>query len=82
MVTHTWVDLRIPEAERLADLAGISADLEHARAMAQALLKDIESVAPNYLLHEPYATAIVIKYCRAFSHGTRAWLREKKTLLQ
>lgn len=74
MATHTWADLHIPEAERLADLAGISADLEHARAMAQALLKDMESEAPNHLLHEPYSIAIVVKYCRAFTDGARAWL--------
>ena len=43
MATHSCVDLHIPEAQLLADVTGIKADLERAR----------ETCAPWHCMREP-----------------------------
>lgn len=78
MATFTWVDLDIPEGARLADLNGVSSDLESAREMAQSLLKEMESDSTNWQLVEPYSIAIVVKYSRAFVTGVRDRLGEEE----
>ena len=76
MATHTWVDLRIPEAKRLADLAGIHQDLYRAREFAQMLLAEYSSSKPNWSLAEPLSIAVVVTYSRCFLSWTRHCLNE------
>lgn len=77
MATYTWVDLNIPEGALLADLNGVSIDLESAREMAQTLLKDMELDKPNRQLVEPYSVAIAVRYSRPFVTGVRTRLGEQ-----
>jgi hypothetical protein len=76
MATHTWVDLKIPEAERLADLAGISFDLQRAREFAQLLVAEFSASKPNWGLVEPLSIAAVVMYSRPFMTGVRLRLGE------
>ena len=76
MATHTWVDLRIPEAERLADLAGIIWDLQRARDFAQLLAKEFAAERPNWQLVEPLTVAVLVVYSRPFMGGVRLRLGE------
>lgn len=78
MATYTWVDLNIPEGALLADLNGVSIDLESAKEMAQTLLKEMESEEPNWQLVEPYSIAIAVRYSRPFVTGVRTRLGEKE----
>jgi hypothetical protein len=77
MATYTYVDLRIPEGALLADMNGISADLNDAREMAKTLKKEMESEQPNWQLVEPYSIAITVKYSRPFVTGVRVRLEEQ-----
>lgn len=76
MATHTWVDLQIPEAERLADLAGILWDLQRAREFAQLLAAEFAAPKPNWGLAEPLSIAAVVMYSRPFMGGVRLRLGE------
>lgn len=76
MATHTWVDLQIPEAEGLADLAGILFDLQRAREFAQLLVAEFAATKPNWGLAEPLSIAAVVMYCRPFMTGVRLRLGE------
>ena len=78
MAKHTWVDLNIAEAERLADLTGVLYDFDSAYKMALELkAASVKSLTPNGLLVEAYTIAIVIRYCRPFVTGVRARLEEQ-----
>jgi hypothetical protein len=76
MATHTWVDLDIPEAQELADLTGIDADLHRAKDLAQMLMAEMTSAKPNWKFAEPLSMAITVAYSRAFMTGVRARLTE------
>ena len=76
MATYTWVDLRIPEATRLADLHGIAADLQRAQEFARLLLAQFNADSPNWQLVEPLSIATAVTYARAFSGGVRHHLAE------
>ena len=82
MANHTWVDLQIPEAAKLADLSGILWDLEHAREFAELLTQEFSSPKTNWGLVEPLSIAAVVMYSRPFSGGVRLRLGEEdlKTL--
>lgn len=77
MATHTWVDLRIAEAARLADLSGISWDLRSAREFAEILTAEFLAVKPNWAFVEPLSIAIAVMYSRPFMKGARRWLGNK-----
>lgn len=74
--TYTWVDLFIPEAERLADLAGILWDLKKAREFAQLLRDEFSKPQPNWSLVEPLSISAVVMYSRPFLSGLRLRLDE------
>lgn len=76
MANHTWVDLQIPEAKRLADLGGILFDLQRAREFATLLGQELLSSTTNRQLIEPLSVAAVMMYCRPFSGGVRLRLVE------
>lgn len=76
MANHTWVDLQIPEAAKLADLSGILWDLQRAREFAKLLAHEMSSPKPNWGLVEPLSIAVVVMYSRPFSGGVRLRLGE------
>jgi hypothetical protein len=76
MATHTWADLYIPEAVTLADLGGISLDLESARQFAELLAGEFAGEKPNWTLVEPFSIAITVMYSRPFVKGVRRRLGE------
>ena len=77
MATHTWVDLRIPEAQKLADLSGVVWDLQRAREFAQLLAEELSGAKTNWRLVEPLSVAAVVMYSRPFMGGLRLWLGEE-----
>ena len=77
MATHTWVDLDIPEASRLADLSGILWDLRQAREFAKLLEGELSAAKPNWPLVEPLSIAATVMYSRPFSRGVRHRLGEE-----
>ena len=77
VATHTWTDLRIPEAARLADLSGISWDLRSARQFAEMLTTEFATEKPNWQIVEPLSIAIAVMYSRPFMEGARLWLGNK-----
>lgn len=74
MANHTWVDLQIPEAAKLADLSGILWDLQRAREFAELLAQEMSKI--NSRLIEPLSIAAVVMYSRPFSGGVRLRLAE------
>jgi hypothetical protein len=77
MATYTWADLRIAEAERLADLSGILCDLRTARNFAEMLAAEFAAEKPNWGIVEPLSIAVAVMYSRPFMKGARLWLGEK-----
>jgi hypothetical protein len=77
VVTHTWVDLHIPEAAELADLAGISWDLRSARHFADLLNEQYAAERTNWALVEALSIAVSVMYSRPFLGGVRRRLLEK-----
>ena len=77
MATNTYVNIDLPEATALADLAGIRVDLINAREWA-VLLKESygsrQKEQPSF--SEALSTAVLIKYSRPFAKGVRMRLRE------
>ena len=71
MATHTWVDLQIPEAAKLADLSGILWDLQRAREIAQLLAEQFAAPQTDWRFVEPLSIAAVVMYSRPFSGGVR-----------
>ena len=76
MATHTWVDLHIAEAARLADLSGILWDLRQAREFAKLLADEFGGATPNWRLVEPLSIAATVMYSRPFLGGVRHRLGE------
>lgn len=76
MATHTWVDLHIPEAARLADLSGILWDLRQAREFAKLLASEFGAAKPNWQIVEPLSIAAAVMYSRPFMRGVRHRLGE------
>jgi hypothetical protein len=76
VATHTWVDLHIAEAARLADLSGILWDLRQAREFAKLLADEFGAAKPNWQLVEPLSVAATVMYCRPFMGGVRHRLGE------
>lgn len=76
MATHTWVDLHLPEAARLADLSGILWDLRQAKEFAKLLANEFGTSRPNWHLVEPLSIAATVMYSRPFSGGVRHRLGE------
>jgi hypothetical protein len=76
MATYTGVDLRIPEAKRLADLHGIATDLQRAQEFARLFLSQFNTEPANWQLVEPLSIAIAVAYARAFSGGVRHHLTQ------
>lgn len=77
MANHTWVDLHIPEAARLADLSGILWDLRQAQGFARLLESEFGSAKPNWQLVEPLSIAAAVMYSRPFLGGVRHRLGEE-----
>lgn len=77
MADHTWVDLQIAEATRLADLSGILLDLQCARDFAQMLAAEFTAAKTNWRLVEPLSIAAAVMYSRPFSGGVRHRLSEE-----
>lgn len=74
MATYRYVDLHLAEARLLADLTGIRADLETARAYAQRLSALLRSERADWSLVEPLSVALSVAYSRAFTTGVRTRL--------
>jgi hypothetical protein len=68
MAVYSYITIDLPEAKRLADLAGISNDL---RSCIQHLHKFINGF-PHHPDLESYSTTLIIKYTRCFSRGVRS----------
>jgi hypothetical protein len=77
VATHTWVDLHIPEAARLADLSGILWDLRQAQGFAKLLASEFGGAKPNWQLVEPLSIAATVMYSRPFLGGVRHRLGEE-----
>lgn len=71
MANHTWVDLHITEAAKLADLSGILTDLRQAREFAKLLADEFGAAKPNWQLVEPLSIAATVMYSRPFLGGVR-----------
>lgn len=71
MATHTWVDLQIAEAARLADLSGILWDLRQAQEFSKLLANEFTAAKPNWQLVEPLSIAVTVMYSRPFLGGVR-----------
>jgi hypothetical protein len=71
MATYTWVDLDIPEASMLANLYGISMDIDTAQRFAKQMLAELSTEKPNCSLIEPFSIAIVVTYTHPFQDGVR-----------
>lgn len=74
---HRAVEVKLPEAEILADLYGIEYDLSTASYLCA---KSIELSRPqqrDYLMEEALVSAAVVRYGRCFSSGARLGLSRK-----
>ncbi|MGB5098913.1 MAG: hypothetical protein WBN82_13500 [Porticoccaceae bacterium] len=76
MATHTWVDLNMAEAARLADLSGILWDLRQAQEFAKLLSDESGATKPNWQFVAPLSIAATVMYSRPFSGGVRHRLGE------
>lgn len=76
MTNHTWVDLHIPEAAKLADLGGILLDIQQAREFAKLLASEFDAAKSNWQLVEPLSIAVTVMYSRPFMEGVRDRLGE------
>ena len=77
MAIVDYVELRVPEARRLADLVGISTDLDRVAEYAGYVLdgfKDGNQPPSNIL--GPVSIAVAITYSRPFTTGVRARLSD------
>jgi len=77
MATNTFTEISLPETKLLADLTGISYDLEHAREFATRLKSALAFRSPDASLVEPLTIASIIQYCRPFSGGKRMNLNDR-----
>src|SRR5688572_29900514 len=74
MATNDYVHLKLAEAQDLADLTGIEADLSSSAEFARSLL-GLHAVG-RYDLTDALTTAILVRYARAFTTGARLRLGE------
>lgn len=71
MATNSFVEIDIPEAAELADLAGIHYDFETTLRFASLLKNALKATPPTYELVEPLTTATLVWYNRPFAKGVR-----------
>ncbi len=74
MVTHTYIDLEIQEAQKLADLVGVEYDLKTTKEWCMKfneLMGNINSASDIMWQVESLSTAIVIRFTRSFAGGVR-----------
>jgi hypothetical protein len=71
MPTWRLVNLDIPEAEVLADMAGIQDDLEAVQSICDLLLQGIKLTgnASEFILPDALLSAALVRYARIFSKG-------------
>ena len=75
MAILDYVELRFPEAHRLADLVGISSDLDRVTEYASYVLdKFKDGNRPPSDILGPFSIAVAITYSRPFITGVRARL--------
>lgn len=72
MATHRL--LNRPEAQRFADLGGISRDLGNVIQFCDLMIAAYDTAPPQYELIDALSTASVVRYCRCFESGVRAKL--------
>jgi len=75
MVTHTFAELLLPEAERLCDLTGIQLDLESAKDFAARLIQHVESKNHDGLVLDALTVAAIVRHNRPFVTCVRRRLR-------
>jgi hypothetical protein len=67
MRVHNTVDLDIPEGRRLADLFGISVDLEAVRDYCGRIIAHFDEGIPDFQLTEALWIAALVRYARCFT---------------
>jgi hypothetical protein len=72
---HRAVEVKLPEAEVLADLYSVRYDLEIATHLSKAAREAGATRPHDSLLVEGLVTAALIRYCRCFSTNVRLGLR-------
>lgn len=77
MATNDFVELTLPEAQLLADLASASYDLERAREFAGRLGAALAIGSRDSSLVEPLTIAALVQYCRPFTSGKRMGVRDR-----
>ena len=75
MVTHTFIEIDLPEAARLESLVGMSYDLQQARTFATRLKASLATNQEQGLI-EPLWIAAMVQYFRAFGGGVRQNLND------
>lgn len=76
MATNSYVPIFLPEASDLADLRGISVDLESARSYAAKLLAFFADYRTHSEFVEALTIAALVSYSRPFVTGVRKPLRD------
>ena len=76
MAIHTYANLAIDEATKLADLNGISYDLRRAREFADRLANELKSEKYDSDFVESLSISTVVMYSRPFLKGARHRLGE------
>jgi len=71
VATHAFASLDLSEAQRLADLTGISYDLEKAKEYATRFITELGKPKYDFVLVEALSIAALIQYSRAFVSGVR-----------
>ena len=71
MVTHTFVNIDLIEAEYLADLDGIEYDLTSTISLCEELKKVIENEDYASTMIDTLSTTISVRYSRPFASGVR-----------
>jgi hypothetical protein len=74
MVTHTYVEFRIPEADLFASLIGVRNDLRSTQCLCNYLDSQFGIGYPPMEITDAFSSAILIRYFRAFPPlGVRRW---------
>ncbi len=71
MASNVYVELDIPEVNKLADLTGVRRDLEAAQQFAIRLRELRGQEQYDSLLVDALTTAVLVRYARAFGEGVR-----------
>jgi hypothetical protein len=77
MSTNAFIEVRLDEAQALADYTSIDFDLRTARDFATVILEEVKGPEPNYSLSDPFMVATIIRYARAFAGGVRLKLYDE-----